>query len=187
MVQPNSLKKLSRSFWSLSSILTPLRTPGLSLYWESLHLEWWADSETFQQAKMLTNHLPGVSDKHNILKTYAYVDDICRELELRWIASVHQHVENRLLSIQPKLWKIQADWWLRVLVLYLCWIARGTGATQWYLVDEQLMLLLPLLSLFSFFLLLPCLWSHLPFLFSICANCSNGFHLAQLMRIRALH
>lgn len=51
-------------------------------------------------------HLPGGSDKHNVFKTYAHVNDVSRELELQQIAPAHHYIENRLLSIQPKLCKI---------------------------------------------------------------------------------
>lgn len=120
-------------FWSLS--LSSHSTENFCM------LEWWADSETCWPGKNV--------DKLNFqvalvntasCKTYARVNDICRELELQLIASACQCFENRRLSIQHKLCKIA--WWLCLLVPCMYWITRGTGATQWYLIDKQLILLL---------------------------------------------
>lgn len=102
------------------------------LHWESIfrRASWLWNLFTSQKSWQI--HLPGVSDKHNILPC---IDGRLGELEFHWIVSAHQSNGDRLMSFQPKLCKIAySSLW----VSFLQWVARGTSATQWHTLDKLL-------------------------------------------------
>lgn len=101
-----------KSFLDCSDLFAPF-----SLHWEFLafhstekflcaRLVHWLGNMLARQ-KCWQTHLSGDSDTNTrSFKTHTHVSDIYRELDLQWIASAYQCIENRLVSIQHKLCKI---------------------------------------------------------------------------------